>query len=257
MMISKTVEYYLTQKTSDLRMELGAACTMSGEGAWLFVPKETERKVCLVAHIDTVHDEPAGPKRLIREHGIVTSPHGLGADDRAGVWAGLHLYNEVAPDLQPYLLLCDLEERHGIGAREASMRFNDIIRSEAITYFIEIDRRGCGEAVFYAKESAKFRNYVTSFGFRESQGSFSDISILGPAAGKCAVNMSAGYYNAHTLNEFLNIAELMETVDKIKLMLLDNKRQSMIWPLVPHQTNYIAVGKYSEADAGLAVISIK
>jgi hypothetical protein len=238
-------------------MELGAVCTMSGEGAWLFIPKETVRKVCLVAHIDTVHDEPMGPKRLVRENGIITSPHGLGADDRAGVWAGLYVYNTSAPDLQPYLLLCDQEERHGIGAREAATRFGDIIRSDRITYFIEIDRRGRNEAVFYSEEPAKFRNYVKSFGFIESRGSFSDISILGPAAGKCAVNVSAGYYKAHTLDESLNIAELMETVDKVKLMLQDNKHQSMIWPLVPHQTNYIAVGKYAEAETGLALISTK
>jgi hypothetical protein len=249
-MLTKNVEYYLTQKTSDLRKELSAACTFSGEGSWLFIPEQTERKVCLVAHIDTVHEEPAGQKLLNRVDGIITSPHGLGADDRAGVWAGLHLYNTLAQDLQPYLLLCDKEEKHGIGAREAAAKFNDILRSDAITYFIEIDRRGCNEAVFYSGEPAEFRNYVKSFGFTECRGSFSDISIIGPATGKCAVNVSAGYYRAHKLDEFLNIAELMETVDKVKLMLEGNKRQSMIWPLDPQRTVYIPVRQTAEAGIG-------
>jgi len=227
---------YLITKTAELRREIKAACTHAGEESWLFVPELQQSKVCLVAHIDTVHPEGWDAKRLVQEDGVITSPQGLGADDRAGVWAALEMFHSLPPELQPYVLLTDKEEVGCIGAREAAELFGDILRSPGITYFIEMDRKNSADAVFYNNEPSEFRQYVKSFGFEEAPGSVSDISYLGPAAGKCAVNLSTGYYNAHRLNEFLRVVELEATVAKVRLMLAENTRNPVIWKNPAAQT---------------------
>lgn len=220
---------YLTARTEDLRSDLNAASTVHGDLSWLFVPEQPRGKVCLVAHIDTVHPEDWKTKHLIHDNGIIRSPQGLGADDRAGVWSAMELFYSMPAGLQPYVLLTDQEEMGGIGAREAANLFSDRLRSTDITYFIELDRKGSEDAVFYNGEPAAFRHYVKSFGFRENRGSFSDISILGPAAGKCCVNLSTGYYNSRTNEEFLRVPELLTTAAKVRAMLADNSLTMTTW----------------------------
>jgi len=231
-MMVKDLTWYLLQKTDSLRKEIKKACTRSGNDSWLFIPKQRKNKVCLVAHIDTAQRENWGKKTIVhdKDQGILWSPEGLSADDRAGVWAVLHLYKTVPPEHQPYILLTDKEERGGIGATEAVDIFGDILGSDAVSHFIEIDRRGANDAVFYNNEPEEFRRYVTLFGFEEAHGTFSDISILGFEFEKCGVNLSAGYYNEHTPRELLNTKHLENTVANVRLMLEDNARNPELWP---------------------------
>jgi hypothetical protein len=84
-----------------------------------------------------------------------------------------------------------------------------------VSFFVEIDRRGCGEMVFYNNEPLEFRDKIRRFGFHEEHGSFSDISILGPAIGIPAVNLSAGYYLEHSPGEYLREKQLRETIRKV------------------------------------------
>ena len=63
--------------------------------------------------------------------------------------------------------------------------------------------------------------YVESFGFNTARGSFSDISILCPAWKVAGVNLSIGYQNEHSLAEMLIIHWMLETLDKVALMLED------------------------------------
>lgn len=76
---------------------------------------------------------------------------------------------------------------------------------------IEIDRRGSKDAVYYDCANRDFETYITSKGFVTATGSFSDISVVAPELGVAAVNLSSGYYNAHTLHEYIN-REQLETV---------------------------------------------
>ncbi len=233
-MQNKDLSRYLTARTEDLRKALNEIITIRSDSAWLFVPEQLDRKVCLVAHIDTVHPENWDAKLLVHENGIIRSPQGLGADDRAGVWAALEIFLTAPPEHQPYVLLTDKEEVGCIGAREAAAAFGNILRSDVITYFIELDRQGSDDAVFYCNEPADFRHFVTSFGFREAPGTFSDIGVIGPASEKCAVNLSTGYYNAHTLQEYLVVSELEETVKRVRMMLKENAINSRVWTNTAH-----------------------
>lgn len=228
-MQNKDLPYHLTSRTEDLRKELNTSSTVHCELSWLFVPEQPHGKICLVAHIDTVHSEDWATKRLVYENGVIRSPQGLGADDRAGVWAALELYRISPLEYQPYVLLTDKEEVGCIGAREAAMLFGSLFFSPAITYFIELDREGSRDAVFYCNEPVEFRYYVKSFGFTDTQGTSSDIRVLGPVAGKCAVNLSTGYYDAHTKTETLCVSELHVTMEKVREMIRDNDVQQRVW----------------------------
>ncbi len=210
-----------------------------GNDFTLFIPKKhtTKKNICLVSHIDTVHDTPQysyrkkhfwyedfgqyefKTKPKIRHNkkvycdtkqGVIWSPDGLGADDRAGVYACLELYKTH----NCFVLFTDYEESGGRGAREALEKTLPRYGSD-ISLFIEIDRKGNNQMVFYNGEPQEFRDFFGSFGFKEHTGSFSDISILCRNTGFHGVNLSAGYYKEHTLQEYLNIKHLMNTVRKI------------------------------------------
>ena len=166
---------------------------------------------------------------MTKELGIIWSPEGLGAMTVQEFGHVLHLFDSLSPELQPYVLLTDREEIGGIGAREAVNLFRNILDSDDIGYFIEIDRRGSKEAVFYCDEPKLFRQYITKFGFAEAHGTFSDISIIGEACNKCAVNLSAGYYNEHSPREMLKTSEIYNTVHKVTKMLKDNEQNPKVW----------------------------
>ena len=71
----------------------------------------------------------------------------------------------------------------------------------------QLDRRGSDECVFYDCDNPDFIKYVESFGFKEAYGSFSDISIIAPAWGVAAANLSVGYYLEHSNAEYLKCRE--------------------------------------------------
>ena len=109
---------------------------------FILVPGST-RMPLLVAHADTVHRKL--PEMILMDEvkGILSSPTGLGADDRAGVYAILTLWENLSP--KPGLLLCDKEESGGT-AWNASYDIYDQLQE--YPFFVEIDRKGMGECVF-------------------------------------------------------------------------------------------------------------
>lgn len=176
---------------------------------FLYAPGQVP--VLLVAHVDTVHVRPPEDIYHDAKAGVLWSPDGLGADDRAGVLGILHL---LRLGHRPHVLFTDGEERGGTGAHEAAKALHPDVR-----YVVELDRRNGREAVFYGCENKKFRKYVTAFGYKQSEGTFTDISILCPAWGIAGVNVSCGYYNAHTTTEYLKLPELEDSVRRVAAML--------------------------------------
>jgi hypothetical protein len=182
---------------------------------FILVPGST-RMPLLVAHADTVHRQLPDMILVDETKGILSSPTGLGADDRAGVYAILTLWENLSP--KPGLLLCDKEESGGIGAYNASYDIYDQLQE--YPFYVEIDRKGSGEAVFYNYEHQEFISYIESFGFKEEYGIFSDVTTLGTETKKCSVNLSAGYELAHTLGEYLRLGALEYTVKHAKKLML-------------------------------------
>lgn len=84
-----------------------------------------------------------------------------------------------------------------------------------------MDRRGAFDAVYYDCDNPDFEDYVSEKGFVTAYGSFSDISFVAPELGTAAVNLSSGYYNAHTLHEYIVRSELERTIDAVAEMVTD------------------------------------
>lgn len=172
-----------------------------------------EIPIALVAHMDTVFKVPATDLYYDRRKGILWSPQGLGADDRAGVFAIIKI---LQSGLRPSIILTTDEEVGGIGAAALALAGNPIPN---LKYMIELDRRGTNDCVFYDCYVPEFIEYIESFGFCEKWGSFSDISFLMPEWDICGVNLSVGYDNEHSYVETLSIKPLYDTILKVQKML--------------------------------------
>jgi hypothetical protein len=213
----------------ELATYLDSVATYKGRYSWLFIPKNSENKVCLVAHIDTVFPLEIKEKEILKEENVWKSPRGIGGDDRCGVYALLHLYTSLPAKNKPMLLFTDGEEIGGTGAREASILFKEHFKE--VSYFVELDRHGSVDMVFYNREPDVFVKHIGSYGFVKANGSFSDISILGENLNKCSVNLSVGYYNEHTYREYVNILELKTTIEKVRNLCIEETGKEKIWAL--------------------------
>ena len=175
-----------------------------------------EAPILLVAHLDTVHRQPVEQICRTDDGGLLMSPQGIGGDDRCGVYALNAIYEQS--EAKPWLLFTCDEEVGGIGAGAFCAKHRRGILPKGLgqlKLIIEIDRKGRDDAVYYGCGNKGFDDYITGKGFRTSYGSFSDISYIAPELGIAAVNLSAGYYNAHTLHEYINRKQLEDTVRKV------------------------------------------
>lgn len=178
-----------------------------------YVYAEGQIPILLMAHVDTVHRTPVKTLVYDNTQGVLWSPEGIGADDRAGV---LGIFELLRRGLRPHVLFVDGEESGGIGVRAFMWEF----KNPGVQYVIELDRKNGGEAVFYDCDNPSFTRYVLEFGFKEDYGSFTDIVYLCPEWGVAGVNLSTGYYGAHTNLEYLVLSDLWRTLNRVERMLL-------------------------------------
>ena len=166
--------------------------------------------VLLVAHLDTVHQEPVRDICYNAEKTVAMSPQGIGGDDRAGVWMALYILERVSC----HVLFCEDEESGCVGARQ----FVRHKWAPQVNYIVEMDRRGENDAVFYRCDNPDFTEYICSFGFDLAYGSCSDISYLAPHIGAAAVNLSCGYYCEHRRHEYVRLDQMQHNARRIAEM---------------------------------------
>lgn len=172
--------------------------------------------IMLVAHMDTVFPMPPDEIYYDREKNVLWSPSGLGADDRAGVFAILQI---LRAGYRPHVCLTTDEEVGCVGASELTIDwptppFN-------INFCIQLDRRGANDCVFYDCENDDFTKFIEKYGFETQWGTFTDISIIAPDWGCAAVNLSVGYFGEHSPTEILNAGYLYRTINRVKCILKD------------------------------------
>lgn len=175
--------------------------------------------IALLAHMDTVADENRKQSCLNllydKDKGLMTCMYPA-FDDRAGIFLILKLLQK---GFRPTVILTTDEELGCIGATFLTQEFPDPITD--LKYLIQLDRRGKSDCVFYDCDNPDFVKYVESFGFIEAIGSYTDISIIAPAWGVAAVNLSVGYENEHSYQETLNVPALLRTFKRVAEMLMD------------------------------------
>lgn len=178
-----------------------------------YIYAEGNIPVALVAHMDTVFTKIPTEIYYDRHKNVMWSPQGLGADDRAGVFAICQI---IKAGYRPHIIFTTDEEKGGLGAYQLAAQqcpFGDL------RYMIELDRRGSDDCVFYDCDNKDFVKYVEGFGFKENWGTFSDISYLGPEWGVSAVNLSIGYKDEHSVSEVLHVDWMYRTIERVKTML--------------------------------------
>lgn len=183
-----------------------------------FIYAEGTVPVLLVAHYDTVLSRP--PRWINNDKGIMSASNGLGADDRAGVFAIL----ETIKNYHCSVLFTGGEERGGIGA-EAFAKSG--IKPD-VNYIIELDRRGENDAVFYDCANQEFIDFVESKGWEEAWGTFSDISTIAPYIGVAAVNLSIGYMHEHQKIETLDGNVLRKVIERLPNLLHEDKKYEYV-----------------------------
>lgn len=178
-----------------------------------YIYAEGDIPICLVAHTDTVFQLPPEEIFYDSSKNVLWSPDGLGADDRAGIFAIIKI---IQSGLKPHIIFPADEEMGCVGSlklAEKECPFKDL------RYIIQLDRQGYSDCVFYDCHNENFIDYVENFGFFTATGSFSDISVLCPKWGVAGVNLSIGYKNEHSREEILYVAPMMVTIEKVKKML--------------------------------------
>lgn len=188
-----------------------------------FLYAKGEHPVLLVAHLDTVHKKLCETIEI--KDGILTSPEGIGGDDRCGVFIIMNLVKETKCSV----LLCEDEEIGTVGAKKftkATYKKSDeepaalYVENLDVNYMIEFDRKSNKDAVFYSCDNKDFEKFVTEkTGFVTAWGSFTDISTLMPASKLAAVNLSCGYYNPHQTTEYVVYNEMLNTIEVAKKLI--------------------------------------
>lgn len=199
----------------------GESSVFSNDG-YLFA--EGEAPYTLVAHLDTVHQNTNTLKDIVcfntGDDINFTSSKGIGGDDRCGVGIICEL---IHLGIKPTILFTEDEEIGSIGARKAVENKKIISIISNTNFIIELDRMGNNDAVFYGCKNEKFINFIKSCGWTQAKGMFSDICVIAPIANKAAVNISCGYYNQHTLLEYINMSDYVKVISRMKSLLLSKK----------------------------------
>ena len=178
-----------------------------------YIYAEGEIPIALVAHMDTVFKKPPSEIFFDERHNVMFSPQGLGADDRAGVFAIIQI---IRGGQKPHVIFTTDEEYGALGAMELSKLDCPFTN---LKYIIQLDRRGSDDCVFYDCDNEEFVGYIESFGFTWNYGSFTDISELCPSWKIAGVNLSVGYRDEHSETEVLFVGQLLATISKVKKML--------------------------------------
>lgn len=169
--------------------------------------------VALIAHADTVFRMPPEINEFYydQEKDVIWNPGGAGADDRAGIFAITKIVRTTK--FRPHIIITTGEESGCIGATK--LAFQERTFPADLKFMIQLDRRGHNDAVYYECDNPEFEDFITQFGFETHWGTLSDISVLAPAYGVAAVNLSVGYEDEHTAGEHLHVDWLYETIEKV------------------------------------------
>lgn len=166
---------------------------------------------CFVAHMDTVHTET--PMKFVENGNQLSSPQGIGGDDRCGIFGILCILFALMPqEMMPYLFF-STDEESGMKTTMAGAKYCAKM-AEPIKFLVELDRANSNDAVYYQCGNQNFKDFINTFGFKECSGTGSDIKYLCSIWDVAGVNLSCGYYKAHTTSEYVILSELNSTVDK-------------------------------------------
>ena len=185
----------------------------NGNEGFVYFPGTRKNKVLLIAHADTVGDPDI--KVALEDDGeTLRNPGGiLGADDRAGC-AMLWLLRESGHGV----LVTDGEEPGSFGAKFMRDQFPEMFDeiNRDFQFMIQIDRCGKEDFKCYKVGTDAFRTYVNSMTAFTEPDRFRGTDIVHLCRDICGVNLSCGYHEEHTENEYIVKKEWHNTLELLR-----------------------------------------
>lgn len=197
-MSQKALKNHVKQKLQSTHGEI-----MSGDG---YVFAQGKFPVLLMAHLDTVHKKLPNIIEYDETQDVISSPNGIGGDDRCGVY----MIFKILKKYNCSVLFCEDEEIGCVGADKFVQTV--LARQLSFNYIIEFDRANANDAVFYQCANDDFEKFITKEFYKKQYGSFTDICEVAPVVGCAAVNLSCGYYKAHTTSEYVVLSEMERSI---------------------------------------------
>lgn len=175
---------------------------------------------CVVSHMDTVHKfvpnfeicQDIDNKDLLF---AVSGEQrvGIGGDDKCGIFACLYLL-KVIPQIK--VVFFSREEDGCRGSRGINKSFFD-----DCSYLIQLDRRGKRDFIqtYWNKKtvSHEFSSEIglikKKYKYKNQTGTVTDVMKLWDSkVGVSCVNLSCGYYEPHSNNEYISITDLWYSI---------------------------------------------
>lgn len=211
-MHEEQLQVYLDKVLASAGYQVSCGKDEVGNILYIYATKPDSLPVLLIAHTDTVHDHPPRDIYYDELDGAYMAQNGLGADDRAGIFAILELININCCDA----LFTSYEEKESLGAKKF---INDYHTNPGYNLLLQLDCPGENKAMFYDNRADEFQNYILEHGYVPADGKASDIKVIAPAWGVNAVNLSTGYYNHHKRYEQLNLEHLNNNIVRVNSIL--------------------------------------
>ncbi len=207
---------------------------IEGDG---YAYREGTFPVLLTAHLDTVHAHL--PNKIqyykVKQNKVaVTSPNGIGGDDRCGVYMILKILKSVDCSI----LFCEDEETGSQGAKKFVK--TDLCESlkGKFKYIIELDRMNADDAVYYDDDNKEFHSFIQQEYWHHNWGTWSDICTLSPVLEISSVNLSCGYYNQHTKSEYVVLEEMERNIEEVVKLLERTDKEAEPFKFVERAKNY-------------------
>ena len=185
--------------------------------------------ILLIAHMDTVHKEVPRFFIYTKNNNKLSSPQGLGGDDRCGIYMIL----EIIKEIDCSVLFVEDEEIGCVGSMKFVIDYEDKkIKLPTFNYLVEFDRRNANDAVYYDLDNKEFEKFITDSSgghFKTALGTCSDISEIAPVLEVAAVNLSCGYYKEHTFETYVMISEMKTNIEKAKMILKTAVEKPFEW----------------------------
>lgn len=195
--------------------------TDNNDGNVYIMRGEADTYPCVVAHLDQVQHNHSADFKAVETEDIIFgySPskrchEGLGADDKNGIWVALKCLEEF--DVIKVAFFVG-EEIGCIGSGKCDMSwFNDC------RYVVEPDRRGASDLITNISGricSEAFEEAINAewFGYAPTSGLMTDVLELSERGlGLSCINLSCGYYNPHSDEEYTVKDDLMNCLHFVK-----------------------------------------
>ena len=206
-----------------------SGCSLYVDSGNVYITKgKAEGFPCMVAHMDTVHDivEDLVAIQVGRNvtgiNPVNMRQSGIGGDDKVGIFIALECLRRF--DNLKVVFFRD-EEEGCLGSYDADIRF-----FKNCNFVLQCDRQGasdfvitaCGVKLSSRKFQSKIAHLLNMFDYQPSLGMMTDVMALKERGVDCSVaNMSCGYFNPHTPNEFVNLDDVERCLELVKSIITE------------------------------------